>query len=431
MWRNCTSRWRRKRACALTLGRRQRPVAIEGNRSLIAQALANLVDNAIKYTPAGGKVRIRAAIRLPPASNFASPTAVPAFRWRSARAWWNVSCAWKPAAIRPARAWACRWWRRWRISTMRELMLEDNAPRPEGDLAFPAAALRAVPGTPMKTRLSRSGFASAAVDAYTRPNAGICAHRPMPFDPARAARVQAALAERGLCQRGQPLLGRGVRQQPLSGPAGAARAGALAAVFRCRTATVVNAAIAAGSGRPRMPPSEAQAMAELRTAKRRAALAIAMADIAGTWELEQVTARADPIRRCLRAGRACVFCCAQAAHSAMADRTARAGSGFRPHRAGDGQVRRPRTQLFQRHRSGRVLRRRAISLRKRGDPRGAAVDIVRGLVKLLLGDHRRRLCLPRRSAAPARRRRHSGRDLDRCGARTITRPWARTGSAPP
>ena len=37
-------------------------VAIEGNRSLIAQALANLVDNAIKYTPAGGKVRIRAAV---------------------------------------------------------------------------------------------------------------------------------------------------------------------------------------------------------------------------------------------------------------------------------------------------------------------------------------------------------------------------------
>jgi hypothetical protein len=38
------------------------PVAIEGNRSLVAQALANLVDNAIKYTPAGGKVRIRVAL---------------------------------------------------------------------------------------------------------------------------------------------------------------------------------------------------------------------------------------------------------------------------------------------------------------------------------------------------------------------------------
>jgi signal transduction histidine kinase len=34
---------------------------IEGNRSLVAQALANLVDNAIKYTPQVGTVRIRTA----------------------------------------------------------------------------------------------------------------------------------------------------------------------------------------------------------------------------------------------------------------------------------------------------------------------------------------------------------------------------------
>lgn len=39
-------------------------VAIEGNRSLIAQALANLVDNAIKYTPAGGHVRLGTAVGL-------------------------------------------------------------------------------------------------------------------------------------------------------------------------------------------------------------------------------------------------------------------------------------------------------------------------------------------------------------------------------
>ncbi len=33
---------------------------IDGNRSLISQALANLVDNAIKYTPSGGQVTVTA-----------------------------------------------------------------------------------------------------------------------------------------------------------------------------------------------------------------------------------------------------------------------------------------------------------------------------------------------------------------------------------
>jgi len=34
---------------------------VEGNRSLVSQALANLIDNAIKYTPAGGHIRVAAS----------------------------------------------------------------------------------------------------------------------------------------------------------------------------------------------------------------------------------------------------------------------------------------------------------------------------------------------------------------------------------
>lgn len=39
------------------------PAIIEGNLSLVSQALANLIDNAIKYTPAGGKISVSVAAK--------------------------------------------------------------------------------------------------------------------------------------------------------------------------------------------------------------------------------------------------------------------------------------------------------------------------------------------------------------------------------
>ena len=40
--------------------RRRRPVPVRGDEDLMREAVSNLVDNAIKFTPAGGKVRIEA-----------------------------------------------------------------------------------------------------------------------------------------------------------------------------------------------------------------------------------------------------------------------------------------------------------------------------------------------------------------------------------
>ena len=86
------------------------PAPVNGNRELVSQALANLVDNAIKYAaprdrPANGAPagnRGAGARRRRPHPARPSPTAARAFRRPIARAWSSASCGSSRAARSPA-----------------------------------------------------------------------------------------------------------------------------------------------------------------------------------------------------------------------------------------------------------------------------------------------------------------------------------------
>ncbi|HKU65072.1 MAG TPA: bifunctional [glutamine synthetase] adenylyltransferase/[glutamine synthetase]-adenylyl-L-tyrosine phosphorylase [Rhizomicrobium sp.] len=197
---------------------------------------------------------------------------------------------------------------------------------------------------------------------------------PNPFDPARAARVKEALAETGFHSE-EPLLGSVFGNSAFLGRMAIREAGALAEYFAAGPQTVLNAAIllAEAAGRT---GNEAQAMQDLRVAKRRAALAIAMADIAGTWDVDKVTAELT------RFADACVG-------GALRFLLAQTGSGAVSEEAcGLTVLAMGKYGAFELNYSSDIdlvvfYDTEKFPLSKRGDPRGAAVDIVRGLVKLL------------------------------------------------
>ena len=127
------------------------PVAIEGNRSLIAQALANLVDNAIKYTPAGGKVRIRAVV-APESVDLSvadsGPGIPPADRPRVTERFVRLEASRNSPGTGLGLSLVAA------VAHFHnaELVLEDNVPTGlKAVLRFPKAALRAMPGLPMKS----------------------------------------------------------------------------------------------------------------------------------------------------------------------------------------------------------------------------------------------------------------------------------------
>ena len=149
----------------------------------------------------------------------------------------------------------------------------------------------------------------------------------MPFDPARVAARERRAGRARLCQRRARCWMRCSATAPIWGAWRCARPARWANISPPGPDTVLNAAILLAHAAERAD-SEAQAMAELRTAKRRAALAIALADIAGLWDVNQVTARADPLCRCLCRRALCASCCAQEAARAAGRRSAEQDCGL-------------------------------------------------------------------------------------------------------
>ena len=201
---------------------------------------------------------------------------------------------------------------------------------------------------------------------------------PNPFDPARAARVKEALAERGFAS-GETLLDSVFGNSPYLGRLAQREVGALGEYLAAGPETVLQAAILVAHAAARAE-NEAQAMAELRTAKRRAALAIAMADIAGLWDVNRVTAELT------RFADACVG--AALRHLLRAESTRSGVADVGEEDCGLTILAMGKYGAFELNYSSDIdlvvfYDAAKFPFSKRGDPRGAAVDIVRGLVRLL------------------------------------------------
>src|SRR6201996_1727186 len=201
---------------------------------------------------------------------------------------------------------------------------------------------------------------------------------PKAFDPERVARVKAGLAEQGFASE-DPLLDAVFGNSPFLGRMAQRETGALGEYFAAGPETVVNAAVLLAHAAAHAD-SEARAMKELRTAKRRAALAIAMADIAGVWEVEKVTAELTRFADACVQGALRFLLAAEAARAAQppvkeedCGLTVLAMGKYGAHELNYSSD----IDLVVFYDAAKF------PFAKRGDPRGAAVDLVRGLVKLI------------------------------------------------
>jgi glutamate-ammonia-ligase adenylyltransferase len=208
---------------------------------------------------------------------------------------------------------------------------------------------------------------------------------PQPFDKARAERTFEALAVEGFVpdpvQR--RILAGAFGNSPFLARLALREHATVTAILKHGPETVVADAIALALSAANAP-TQAEAMANLRIAKRRVALAIALADIAGIWRLEEVT------RALTEFADACVK---GALRHLLREAAEKASLSQR-----DGAVLEATTGLavlamgkyggFELNYSSDIdlvvfYDPRRFPFRKRDDARGAAVDLVRGIVKLL------------------------------------------------
>ncbi|MEY4708121.1 MAG: hypothetical protein RJB58_1844 [Pseudomonadota bacterium] len=205
---------------------------------------------------------------------------------------------------------------------------------------------------------------------------------PKPFDTDRAARIREALAERGFV-RDEPLLASVFGNSAFLGRLALRETQALEEYFTAGPEAVLNAAIAQGEA-VAMADGEAGAMAQLRIAKRSAALAIAMADIEGRWDVNKVTAALTRFADACVSGALRFLLCQEAVRAGMQEH-----DGVKLEQsAGLTVLAMGKYGAHELNYSSDIdlvvfYDAEKFPFSKRGDMRGAAVDIVRGLVKLL------------------------------------------------
>jgi len=208
---------------------------------------------------------------------------------------------------------------------------------------------------------------------------------PAPFDPARVARTLAALAAEGFVPSdvASPILAAAFGNSPFLARLAVREHAQLSALLddgpHAAVAAACTLATAVGDCE-----TQADAMAQLRCAKRRAALAIALADIAGIWRLDEVTdALTNFADACVHGALRFVLRAAARGAQMREDdaETLEATTGLTVLAMG-------KYGAFELNYSSDIdlvvfYDPQRFPFRKRDDARGAAVDLVRGIVKLL------------------------------------------------